>query len=246
MKFARPLLKLPQEKWPLRQWILSFFPENYEQYTYLEPFGGGADLLFSKNHSQTEIINDESQELVNLFHALRDEPHELIRRMHLTKCCPETFEKLKKRVQFDDYLDQAVHDLLLRKMSRGGLKDKFIKPNNETAWKKSISSLQQYADRIQEVFLLNKDALEVILAFNTPDTLLFCDPPYLHDGKETVSDMDLEKHINLSRLLNNFNGKAILSGTMSPLYKRLYKNWNIAKKKIDKSSKEMEIIWTNF
>lgn len=248
MKFVRPLIKLPNEKWPVRQWVVAQFPAGYETMSYVEPFGGGANLLFCKNVSKIEIINDLDNEIINLFRAVRDEPHELIRRMHLYKCCPESFEKLEKKKQFDDYLDQAVHDLLLRKMSRHGLKKSFAKPSTPVAWKNGITAIQQYADRLKEVFVLQKPAFELMQTFDAEDVLLYVDPPYLHDTKTkelAISDMSVENHMEMNRILNAFKGKVVLSGVMSPLYKRLYKDWNIAKKKIN-TSKETEIIWKNF
>ena len=249
MKFVRPLIKLPNEKWPIRQWLLAQFPADYEQMTYIEPFGGGANLLFCKNVSKVEIINDLSDELVNLLRAVRDESHELIRRMHLYKCCPESFDKLDKKKNFEDYLDQAVHDLLLRKMSRNGTKKSFAKPSSPAAWKNGISGIQQFADRLKEVFILNKPAFELMQTFDAEDVLMYVDPPYLHDSKSkelTTSDMSIENHMEMNRILSAYKGKVILSGVMSPLYKRLYSDWNIAKKKINTSSKETEIIWKNF
>jgi DNA adenine methylase len=249
MKFVRPLIKLPNEKWPIRQWLAEHLPPDYEQMTYVEPFGGGANLLFMKKPSHIEIVNDTNTELTNILVAVRDEPHELIRRMNLYKCCPESFEKLEKKKQFEDYLDQAVHDLLLRKMSRNGQKKAFAKPSNPASWKNGITSIQHFADRLREVFVLNKCAFELIQTFDAPNVLLYVDPPYLHDSKSkelTISDMSIENHMEMNRLLAAFKGKVILSGVMSPLYKRLYSNWNMAKKRINTSSKETEIVWKNF
>jgi len=246
MKFSRPLIKFQREKWPLRQWVLSLFPSNYEAMTYIEPYSGGGNLLFTKKPSQIEILNDIDGELIGLFHAVRDESDELIRRMNLYKYCAESFETIENKTNFEDYLDKALHDIMLRKMSKNGLKQKYAKPAGQTAWRNNISTLEGYAERMREVFILNKNALEVITAFNSPDTMLYCDPPYLYDGKEITSDISVEEHMELSRLLNSFSGKVVLSGCISPLYKRFYKNWNIFKKKINKSNKETEIIWTNF
>jgi site-specific DNA-adenine methylase len=59
--------------------------------------------------------------------------------------------------------------------------------------------------------------------------------------------MDTNDHIELAHSLNAFQGKALISGYASPLYNRLYKEWNIEKKKIA-SSKEtkVEILWKNY
>jgi DNA adenine methylase len=252
MKIIRPLLKLSNEKWSVREWILSNFPENYENMTYIEPYGGGVNMLFHKEKSKFEIINDQNIELVNIFRAIRDEPEEFIRKINLYKCTQEIFEKSESRKNFEDYLDQAVNDMFLRKTSKSELKQKFQKPTNLQSWKKSILEIDNYNKRIKDIFILNKPALEIIKSFDTEDSFLYCDPPYLHENKVSKmvysSEMTTECHMDLYRSLNNFNGKVVLSGCMSPLYNRLYKNWNISKKRINKTEKEKatEVIWKNF
>ena len=78
MKIVRPILKITNDKWPVKDWIVSNFPEDYEGMTYLEPYGGTVDILFTKKKSKFEIINDNNSELINIFKALRDESSELI------------------------------------------------------------------------------------------------------------------------------------------------------------------------
>ena len=189
--------------------------------------------------------------MLNIYRAVRDGPLELIRKANLFKHSQEDFEKIEKRKQFEDYLDQAVNDLLLRRTSKNGLKKSYIKTANIKSWKDSISLLSQNSERLREVFILNKSAIESIKAFDAEDTLLYCDPPYLHDTKvsKLVYDSEIkpEDHIELHQVLNDFSGKIILSGCISPLYKRLYKNWNMSKKRINTTKdKRTEIIWTNF
>ena len=104
---------------------------------------------------------------------------------------------------------------------------------------------------MKNIYILNKNALEIIDTFNSEDSFIYCDPPYLHENKVSKimynGEMTPETHMELFRLLNEFKGKVILSGCLSPLYKRIYKNWNMAKKRIDSGkTKVTEIIWKNF
>ena len=265
MKTIRPVFKCHGGKFYLAQWIISHFPENYAEMIYLEPFCGGANVLLNKEKSEIEIINDLDVNTIQIYQALRDEPKEFIRRLNLCKYSEETFAKALKKVQFDDYLEIAVNEFILRRMSRGGLKKAFAwsnrlrggQPGDVNAWETSLKSLPDLSERIKEVYIFNRPAIDIIKSFNSSNTFLYCDPPYLHETRvsKTVysSEMNTDDHIELAHVLNSFNGKAMISGYQSPLYNRLYKGWNIEKKKIANHSsqqkakeKKTEILWKNF
>jgi DNA adenine methylase len=54
----------------LSKWLCSFIPEHI---TYVEPFCGGAKLLFVKEHSPVEILNDIDNNLVNLYRIIQND-----------------------------------------------------------------------------------------------------------------------------------------------------------------------------
>lgn len=265
MKKVRPIFKCHGGKFYICDWVISNFPENYAEMTYLEPFCGGANVLLNKEQSVIEIVNDLDPSVIQIYQALRDEPKEFIRRLNLCKYCEETFTRATKKTQYDDYLDQAVNEFIIRRMSRGGLKKAFAwsnrlrggQPGDVNAWMTAIKGLSDLSERINEVYIFNKPAIEIMKSFNSPNTLLYCDPPYLHETRvsKTVysSEMTTDDHIELAHALNAFEGKAMISGYASPLYNRLYKEWNVEKKKIANHSsqqkvkeKKVEIIWKNY
>lgn len=267
MAKIRPAFKCHGGKYYLSDWIISHFPENYQEYTYLEPYCGGANVLLNKEKSVLEAVCDTDITIVQIFRAIRDEPKEFARRLNLVKYCQETFDRALKRENgpFDDYLDQAVNEYILRRMSRGGLRKAFAwsnrlrggQPGDLNAWKTALKLLPTLAERVKEVYIFNKPAVEVIKTFNTKNVLVYADPPYLHDTRRSTDtyahEMSIDDHIELARTLNGFAGKVILSGYPSPLYSRLFKDWNCERKKIANHSsqskaKEMktEMIWKNF
>lgn len=255
MKKNRTLFKCHGGKHSLSPWIISNFPENYKEMIYLEPFCGNANVLLNKKKSTIEIINDIDPSVIEIYQALRNEPKELIKRLKRCKYCEETFNQALKNEKQEDYLDQAVNEFVVRRMSRGGTKNTFARLREgkpEDSWLSFIESLPDLAERIKEVYVFNKTAVEIMKVFDFPDVFLYCDPPYLHETKtsKTVyeSEMDTNNHIELAHHLNVFQGKALISGYASPLYNRLYKEWNIEKKKIVSSPKEtkVEILWKNY
>ena len=252
MKKVKSIIK---GKISLSDFIINNLPEKYEDMTYVEPYCGAINILLNKKKSFVEIINDIDNDVMQIYRALRDEPKEIIRRLNLCKYCEETFLRATKKTQFDDYLDHGVNEFILRRMSRGGFKKAFAidKVGELNAWETVLKSLPDLAERLEEVYIFNKKAIDVIKSFNSANTLVYCDPPYLHETRVSKqvykSEISTDDHIELAHCLNHFEGKVMISGYASPLYNKLYKGWNISKKAIvaqkDKE-KKVEILFKNF
>src|SRR4051812_47384415 len=60
----------------LAKQIIALFPEHK---TYVEAFGGGAQVLFHKKQSKVEVLNDLDGEIMNFFRIVREHYEELIR-----------------------------------------------------------------------------------------------------------------------------------------------------------------------
>lgn len=85
----------------------------------------------------------------------------------------------------------------------------------------------------------NKDFEDIVKIYDTPDTVFYIDPPYLEVKrvKEYYKcDFTMDNHIRLANVLNNIQGKAIVSYYPSETVKELYKGWNIIEVNISKFS----------
>lgn len=257
----KPVFKTSTQSSVISKWVIENFPENYEDMTYIEPYGGATNVLINKNKSLIEIFNDIDLSVVKIYQAIRDEPIEYLKRLQKQKFNHETFSKAINQIKTDDYLDAAVNEYIARRMSKNGCKQIFIlgkKPKKITKqdmkfWNTSLEELEILAERLKEVYVFNKNAIDVIDAFDGNTTLIYCDPPQLYEThvskKVYISDMSTDEHIQLAHSLNKSSCKIILRGRNSPLYKRLYKDWNVAKvtnlqqKKI---KEKKELLWKNF
>lgn len=68
------VIKYPGAKWTLANWIIGRFPEHH---SYLEPFFGSGAVLFTKERSNIETVNDLDGDVVNLFEWIRSDPERL-------------------------------------------------------------------------------------------------------------------------------------------------------------------------
>ena len=117
--------------------------------------------------------------------------------------------------------------------------------------------LPEISQRLQNVIILNKRAVELLKVFNEPNVLVYADPPYLQETRESpdvyTHEMLVDDHMELAEILNNFKGKVLISGYPSRLYSKLYKNWRCEKKKIANHASQqkvkpikLELLWMNF
>lgn len=99
------ILKYPGSKWRIAKWIISHFPEGYQNMTYLEPFFGAGSVFFTKERSRIETINDLDDNVVNLFKVVRDRPEELAYKISMTPWGRK--EYLDSYISTDDESEKA-------------------------------------------------------------------------------------------------------------------------------------------
>jgi DNA adenine methylase len=235
------------------EWVISHFPEDLKNLTYVEPYCGDSTVFLEKEKSNIEVINDKDANLINILKVIRDEQKEFSKRLNSQKFNKSTFEKFLE-LEEQDFIDSATKEFVLRKMSKDELKQEFnLTKVKNNLWEESIKEMPKISSRLQGIFIFNKEAIQIINTFNFNDTFLYCKPPYLKENKLSkkvyTSDMKPEDHMNLSYLLHSFKGKVLLRGYASPLYNRLYKGWNLEKAKTnvkDKKENKVEVVWKNY
>src|SRR5205807_4513883 len=89
----------------------------------------------------------------------------------------------------------------------------------------AVEMLPDIALRLLRVQIENRPALDVIRLYDSPNTLFYCDPPYVHetrgDAKAYGYEMTNAEHEALAVALNGVRGKVALSNYNSPFLDRL-------------------------
>ena len=241
----RPLVK-SRGKYHLASWITQNFPPNYVQMGYIEPYVQAGGVFFNKERSVDESINDEDGSIICIYKALRDEPGMFLSRLKRTKYCINTFNKALKKSSNKDYLDLAVTEFILRRMSRNGAKRVFAE---DESWDSILTELPKIADRLQNVHIFNKSPIETLLAYDDKDMFTFVDPPLLAESADVNENkLSTDEHIELSEVLNQFRGRVMICGLPSLLYRRLYhadKGWKCIKRKTTVKT-TIDCLWVNY
>ena len=123
-------------------------------------------------------------------------------------------------------------------------------------WLGAVEALPEIADRLLRVQIENRPALELIRLYDSPQTLFYCDPPYIHetrgDSKAYGYEMTDAEHRELARLLNEIQGMAAVSNYDCDLMRELYppSRWHkiVGEEKTNHATKgkRVEILWVNY
>jgi len=250
-KKLRPPFKVNGSKHYLAGWIVKHFPANYKELDYIEPFAGAASVLLTKDmpvNDKIEVLNDSDLGIVQIFRALRDEPEPFIKRLKTITYSDRVFERELTRSEFEDYLDHAIREFVIRRMSRAGEMKAFAwsdrerggHPSEINAWKTILEELPFVSDRLKSVRLMNKNGHEVIRSFSDENTFCYCDPSPMEDNEGNI-----KIHHELWQIVSSFSGKVMVSGQPCSLYNRLYKGWNKVSNKDGRKAKP-DVLWMNY
>ncbi len=260
----RPPVKWHGGKYYLAPQIVERLPEHH---TYVEPFGGAASVLLNKEPSEIEVYNDLDERVTRLFRVLRTRGDEFAKLLALTPYSEVEFRDAAETVT--DELEQARRDFVRWRLSLGGRGKNFsftlhrVRRHMADVVSGYLSMIDEQLppiiDRLRTVQIISRPAIEVIETWDSPDTVIYCDPPYVHETRSPGSrdvygvEMSEADHRELAAALNNCNSRVLLSGYPSELYEELYAGWHRddfdianhaagAKKK----SREVECLWRNF
>ncbi len=100
MKNLRQVLKYPGSKWNIAGQLAELLPPHH---SYVEPFFGSGALLFNKQPSDIETINDLDHDVVNLFLCIQEDPERLAR---LVMTTPYSREMYDSAFEFEDFITE--------------------------------------------------------------------------------------------------------------------------------------------
>ena len=251
----KPVLKYPGGKWNLAEWIISFMSSHT---TYLEPFFGSGAVFFRKPPSNVETINDISGNVVNLFRIIRERPDELAALIEMTPWARDEYYASYEKT--GDEMEDARRFLVrcwqgtgANLNSRTGWRHHATSvpfANNTVAWNRVSKIIIKATDRLKNVQIENKPALEIIKSYNAPGVLIYADPPYplnTRSGKMYAHEMTDADHIGLLEALDAHPGPVLLSGYACEMYDNRLKHWRRETKKAqaEKGQVRTEILWIN-
>lgn len=212
----RPLISYYGGKQNLLNELLPLIPEHN---TYVEPFFGGGALFFAKPPSQSEVINDTNEMLINFYRVVQTQKWDFIKMVKGTMYSRAEHSKAK------DVYNGKVKSTALEKAwavyvcSLQGFSSKLGEGwGYEICDLKSCKifnnkkkSLSEIIDRLSNVQVEYKDALEVIKTYDKKDAFFYLDPPYYNSDCGHYKGYTKDDYQNIIDLLLTIKGKFMLS-----------------------------------
>lgn len=230
-----------------------------EHTCYVEVFAGAANLLFAKEPSRTEVINDINAELINLFRIARWHPREFINELSLVLHSRKDFADYRNQPGLTD-IQRATRSWFVMKTAFGG-KGGTSHPDfgygtsgKSRLRRTAFTAIRRCHKRLDGVFIENVDFTECIQRYDRPHTVFYCDPPYVKTAGFKAS-FSLDDHQRLAESLRAIKGKFLLSINDHTLIRRLYKGlprlrvnvrYSVARDKSPKARDRTELVIANY
>ena len=204
--------------------ILPLIPDHI---TYVEPFFGGGAILFAKEKSSAEIINDLNGEVINFYQQ-----------------CKENFEMVRKLISKTEYYSRIDHrkagliydnpdcfspverawafwmqtNFSFSSKIKGGWAYEFKGSGCIRRFIKKRDTFDKpIKDRLSNVYIENKDALDLIRCADSENTFFYIDPPYPNTNQGHYKGYSLDDFESLLRVLSDIKGKFLLSSYPYPV-----------------------------
>ena len=238
----------------LAKQIISIFPEHT---TYVEAFSGGAQVLFHKEPSAVEVLNDLDHEIVNFFRVCQFHHEELVRYLRYMVVSRQWFKLLK-----------ASDPLTLTDVQRAArylylLKNGFAAVVNNLNYKVNVVQppgfnpdrlpgiIEETHKRLARVQIEALPYEKILKSFDRPATLFYLDPPYY--GRKLYNfNFETDDFSKLAERVKALQGKFVLSLNDVPEVREIFRDFNFRDIELFYSSQQnagrryKEVLITNF
>ena len=193
---------------------------------YVEPYFGGGAVLYAKgrkpvtdNNHYREAINDINKQLITFWRVAREQPEELARWIRLTPYSQEEYREAQEIYKNPDgYGDIKVAwaayiqcNMSFSNKVSAGWGVQVISYNSAATWANRIDRLPECFERLKDVHIGCEDALKFIKRWDSPQTLIYADPPYPSTHQGHYGGYTLDDYQALCDTLDNCQSSYILS-----------------------------------
>lgn len=184
---------------------------------YVEPFCGAAALFFLRpDKVKTEVLNDISGDMVNLYRVVQHHLEEFVRQFRWALASRQVFEwaQMAQPETLTD-IQRASRFFLLQKLGFGGkVEGRTFGTATTTPARLNLlrieEDLSQVHLRLNGVYIEHLAWARCVEKYDRPHTLFFMDPPYW--GTEGYGvPFGLEQYDLMAQLMRSMAGRTIVT-----------------------------------
>ncbi|WP_457572813.1 DNA adenine methylase [Desulfolithobacter sp.] len=241
----------------LAKQIIERIPEHT---CYVEVFAGSATVLFKKEPSKSEVINDLDRELITLYRVLKEHPEEFHRQFKYCLTARNEFDRLLK-VDPSTLTDvqRAARYFYLQKNSFGGkVTGRTFGTSTTDNPRFNLFRLEQtITESWQRLWTVTIEALDfrqLIPKYDRPHTFFFLDPPYW-ELPGYNHDFEAQDFVDLAEILRGLKGKFLMTINDTPAVRKIFNEFNFEEVKLrysmarqsnSRAQKRTELFVTNY
>jgi DNA adenine methylase len=191
--------------------------------TYVEPFAGSAAVLFAKEPSDVEVINDADPEIADAYRIIKRLKADEVARLRKMKWTGDeaTFKRLFDAKPKGD-LEKLHRFLYVAHFSYGRLRGRSFSPSGSGTEATTVDRVEKFGPRLAKVRIHSGDYERVVRKYDGKNTAFYLDPPYPGYNVD-VGESDFDEARFLA-LLKSIKGKFLVTyGTRGELPARFEK-----------------------
>lgn len=210
---------------------------------YVDPFVGGGYVALNylaTNPMANFVLNDKSPGISAIWEIVIKQPDALIQQLEKLKPSVDLFFEIKQALlenRIQEKVDLAAKKIACHQWSYSGLGEMAGGPIGGKAQRSKYKidcrwnpeGLRKKIYRASELLnshpgsILCQDGVEIVREFNTPNVLLYVDPPYIGQGEKLYrEECDA---IPLRDAIADSKAKITISYDDTPMIRKLYKHF---------------------
>ena len=210
--------------------IIGMMPEHK---AYCEVFAGAAWVLFRKEPSHVEVLNDLDGELVAFYRVLQNHFEEFVKQFKWLLVSREQFKDWKNQMEAGGLTDiqRGARYYYLQRLCFGGrVRNRTFgtapsRPPrfNLLRMEEELSAVHIRLARVTIEHLAWKD---MVARYDRPETFFYLDPPY-YKAPYYNHNMELPDYEEMAALLAGIQGKFLLSINDTPEMREVFKPFTV-------------------
>lgn len=212
--------------------LLPLIPEHR---AYIEVFGGAGWLLFGKEPSRVEVLNDFDSWLMNFWSVVQNAKDQLIDSFSYTLVSRETFDNYKQKYKLNDVDDSIEKAHIFYYLVNAGFASDMKNPvfgtksqsRNGLRIEEIEESINNAYKRLQKVTIENKSFENIFKIYDNEQSFFYIDPPYRNTKQYAVGKFTDEQYKLLRNTYGDAKGKWLITINDDEYIRELFKDFNI-------------------